>query len=513
MEFAQISGLTASIRQYKQTLWNSTISKNWFTESLAQGSLLLYDLIGIGEEIGFTINHYFKTYNMTLYENKDLSPCKKTKSFKFFSTINDATSFSEKLFKCLLPVTNRRNPTSSFNLDRALVNLAKDSPDNTVKLFKFRLDQAFIRSAPSNDASSEQLYMLQLLCHSLVERVSHYSVCIKELRHFVTCVSLSRDQDSYEAIDHHRFLTKPWLTIIENLSGCKINVDNASINCQFYRRLPKSTTQQVKYIYEKILDQRIPKRSPFYLIANKLGNILSRSEWGRQLTYDVCKYFAIYQEGHRKLNTLSKNAAKDKRVAMRYKKMSVSLNIYKNGVLRETMLAVRNFHRFALKMQQFLIHGIRSSFKESWQNHYNILSCLSKWMMKLLELFGCANLSDTDIETSTSTDISLVNITDSDSASEEELDENGQMRHLVKYSKRDQIRKEADNIFGKLMRLMNHVSKVRSRNHRSTLACLANNLLLVTMFMETISFVSTLFCLGEHKDESNLEEMTESIWT
>ncbi|KYN33149.1 hypothetical protein ALC56_12482 [Trachymyrmex septentrionalis] len=513
MEFAQISGLTASIRQYKQTLWNSTISKNWFTESLVQGSLLLYDLIGIGEEIGFAINHYFKTYNMTLYKNKDLSPCKKMESFTFFSTINDATSFSEKLFKCLVPVTNRRNPTSSFNLDRALINLAKDSPDNTVKLFKFRLDQAFIHSTSSNDATNEQLYML--LCHSLVERVSHYSVCIKELRHFVTCVSLSRDQDSYEAIDHHRFPTKSWLTVIENLSGCKINIDNASINCQFYRRLPKSTTQQVKYIYEKILDQRISKRSPFRLIANKLGNILSRSKWGRQLTYDVCKYFAIYQEGHRKLNTLSKNAVKDKRVAMRYRKMSVSLNIYKNGILRETMLAIRNFNRFVLKTQQFLIHGIRSSFKESWQNYYNILSCLSKWLMKLLELFGCANLNDTDIETSTTTDISLVNtsITDSDSASEEELDENDQMRQLVNYSKRGQIRKEADNIFEKLMRLMNHISKVRSRNYRSTLACLANNLLLVTMFMETISFVSTLFCLGEHKDESNLEELTESTWT
>ena len=214
-----------------------------------------------------------------------------------------------------MPVTNRKNPTSSFNLDRALINLAKDSPDNTVKLFKFRLNQAFIRSTPSNSTTNEQLYML--LCHSLIERVSHYSACIKELRHFVSCVSLSRDQDSYEAIDHHRFLTKSWLTVIETLSGCKINIDNASINCQFYRRLPKSTTQQVKYIYEKILDQQISKRSPFYLIVNKLGNILSRSEWGRQLTYDVFKYFAIYQEGHRKLNMLSKNAAKDKRVAMR----------------------------------------------------------------------------------------------------------------------------------------------------------------------------------------------------
>lgn len=59
------------------------------------------------------------------------------------------------------------------------------------------------------------------------------------------------------------------------------------------------------------------------------------------------------------------------------------------------------------------------------------------------------------------------------------------------------------------MRSMNHVNKMQSRSNKSTLACLANNLLLVTIFMETISFVSTLFCLGEHKNESNFEELEE----
>lgn len=205
-------------------------------------------------------------------------------------------------------------------MDRALANLAKDSPDNTVKSFKSRLDRAFVRSVPSNGTTSEQLYIL--LCHSLVERASHYSDCIKELRRFVTCMSSSRDQDSNETITHHRFV-KPWLTVIEYLSGCKINIDedgNANIRCKFYRRLPKTTTQQVKYIYEKILDQRISRRSSLHRVANELGNVLSRSRWGRQLTYDVCQYFAIYQEGRRKLNTLSKRSrsvAKDKRAAMR----------------------------------------------------------------------------------------------------------------------------------------------------------------------------------------------------
>ncbi|XP_011878682.1 PREDICTED: uncharacterized protein LOC105567985 isoform X2 [Vollenhovia emeryi] len=488
MEFARTIGLTASVRQYEQTLWNSTISKSWFTEGLAQGSLLLCDLIGIGEEIGFAVNHYFKTYNMTLFEDEDLSPRQITKSFKFFNTINDAASSSKKLFECLIPVTNKWKSTSSFNLNRALTNSAKDSPDNAVKLFKSNLNRAFVHSEPSNGTTSEQLYML--LCHSIVERASHYSDCIKELQRFVTCMSSSRDQDSHEG--HHRFLVKPWLSVIELLSGCKVNInEDDSIRCKFSRRLPKTTTQQVKYIYEKILEQRIPKRSSLYRVANELGNVLSGSRWGRQLTYDICQYFAIYQEGNRRLNTLLKSAAKDKRAAMRYNRMFVSLNMYKNGVLRNTMVAVGNFHRSALEIQKFLIRGIKSSFEESWQSHLNILACLSEWMTKLLELFGCAN--NTDDDTSSSTNISPP-ITDSDSASNE-LDENNERRYLTIYSNKVQIRKRADITFKKLMRSLNHKCLTELKLHYNiigfVLKCNRNFMFLeiITLWIFTINLL------------------------
>lgn len=186
-----------------------------------------------------------------------------------------------------------------------------------MRSFKSSLDRAFVRSVTSN-GTNERLYMM--LCHSLIERASQYNDCMKELRRFVTCLSSSRNQSPNEAVAHHRFLAKPWLIVIQHLSGCEINVDdegNASIHCNFYRRLPKTTTERVKYIFEKILDQRIPRRSSLYRVANELGNALSRSTWGEQLTYDVCQYLAIYQEGHRRLNILSKSDAKDKRATMR----------------------------------------------------------------------------------------------------------------------------------------------------------------------------------------------------
>lgn len=72
------------------------------------------------------------------------------------------------------------------------------------------------------------------------------------------------------------------------------------------------------------------------------------------------------------------------------------------------------------------------------------------------------------------------------------------------------MRKETDNAFERLLRSMNHVTSMRNRNGGvSTIACLANNLLLIAVFMETIGFVSTLFCLGEQKKESSFEEMKE----
>lgn len=209
-------------------------------------------------------------------------------------------------------------------MNRALVNLAKDSPANTVKSFKSSLDRAFVRSVPSNDTTSEQFHML--LCYSLVEKVNHYNDCIKELRHFVTCVSSSRNQDSSEAITQKVF-PKLWLLLVihhlypDVSSTSRPNntdeKDEMSIQYKLDQKLPKTTTQRVKYIYEKILDQRIPRQSSLHRVVKELGNVLSRSTWGRQLTHDICQYFAIYQEGQRRLNILSRSNAEDKIAAMR----------------------------------------------------------------------------------------------------------------------------------------------------------------------------------------------------
>lgn len=87
--------------------------------------------------------------------------------------------------------------------------------------------------------------------------------------------------------------------------------------------------------------------------------------------------------------------------------MSQSLDLYKSGALRKTILVIGNFHRSALEAQRFLIRGTRRSSRQSW--HLEILDRLSDWMTKLLELFGCTLLDDTDVDASFPLNVSSIN--------------------------------------------------------------------------------------------------------
>lgn len=64
--------------------------------------------------------------------------------------------------------------------------------------------------------------------------------------------------------------------------------------------------------------------------------------------------------------------------------------------------------------------------------------------------------------------------------------------------------KEADVSMKGLIESMNRVNAYRSTNN-SMLSCMANNLLLVTIIMETIGFVSSLYCFdySMKDDEQN----------
>jgi len=229
--------------------------------------------------------------------------------FRFLGVVNDVAGFSERLFRCLRSMSREKRKPSSFDLNQALVNLAAGSPAGAVQSFKFRLDRAFSRSTTSNGTSSERLYVV--LCHLLIQRGSHYDDCIGNLRRLVACAS---SQDSDIATAQDAFPVKPWVAAIANLSDCKANADG-SVRCNFKRPPPRTAPRQVRYIYESILDHRIPERSALHRVADEVGAALASSGWGSRFANEACQYLAIYDEGRRRLRALSKIAARDRAAA------------------------------------------------------------------------------------------------------------------------------------------------------------------------------------------------------
>lgn len=115
----------------------------------------------------------------------------------------------------------------------------------------------------------------------------------------------------------------------------------------------------------------------------------------------------------------------------RYREVSKSLSLYKNGILKEVMISIGKFHRSMLILQKFLIKSITLTLKETWQNHIKVLVYISEWMKKLLELFGYTELDDTDIDMSIST-ITPTELIDT-SINNEFYDDNNQLKHRVMY--------------------------------------------------------------------------------
>lgn len=61
--------------------------------------------------------------------------------------------------------------------------------------------------------------------------------------------------------------------------------------------------------------------------------------------------------------------------------------------------------------------------------------------------------------------------------------------------------KDADNSMNSLVESMNHLSRYRDVDNNSMLVSMANNLLLIVIFIETIGFASSLYALGQTPNE------------
>ncbi|XP_035733657.1 uncharacterized protein LOC118446746 [Vespa mandarinia] len=515
MNFAKTCELTSTVNRYKQ---NSAIhnirSNDWFPEILLRGSLLLHDLGGITEEVTSSVDRYLSRHNFNLPKNKVYNA---KKNPRFLGTIDDLSEFSDRLWECTKSKTRNNRNTISI-LSEAFANLAKDSPEHILRVYKSRLDVALANDSLNNNGSS--LGQLNVLfCNLISNNSSHLNhKCITEFKRLSECMFTQKHnptKHSHDRINNHKsFLRNHWLSGIEDISNCIAVFDddgNANVRCKTRRRIPEDPGHRIKYIYESLLEQKLSRKSPLYRVANDLGNVLSMTPWGRQLIEDTCYYLSIYQDGVKKINRLSKFQNKNKRATAKYKKVSKSLELYKRGLLLKTLEAIDNIHRTTIEFEKIIVSGIKTAMNENWYCHLQIFNCVSDWMTKLFLFYDYEEEKKNETILTTTLQPSLSIESDensyelSDVLSDEEDDSEEEKTALIMTKKA--MKEAADKSFEKLIRSMNRVN-VRTANEKSILVNLANNLLLTAMFMETIGFVSVLFSLGNaNKEEMNSSEI------
>lgn len=210
-------------------------------------------------------------------------------------------------------MAGRSKRKGSFDLNRAVLNLTKYPPNAALKIFRSN-----IGSTPLNTSSrGARKSWHAVLCLSMIkEEGIRYNDCIRDLRHLDTCLRSLKQRSGQRS----NVAAEPWTKAIQRLSDCKIEKDKqgkVQVTCKPSRRTQGNVKQKMRYMFQRILGKRLPKRSPLNRAANDLGDAMSKSDWGRKLVDELCQCFTIYEDGNRKLQRLLALADKDKRAMAR----------------------------------------------------------------------------------------------------------------------------------------------------------------------------------------------------
>ncbi|XP_031845720.2 uncharacterized protein LOC116432668 [Nomia melanderi] len=487
MEFAKDCNLTASVLRYKQSPSELPVSTDWFSEVLLQITFLLRDVGDMINEIGDKINKHFGGHNTTSRKSQQL--IKESDGFEFMGVVYDAADFAERLSRCLLRMSMTKRRKSSIDLNHVVLNITKNTPELAVKIFESSFQNTSPDDIPKNRAHKS---WHGYLCVSLIkEREVDYDDCVRDLQNLDKCLrSLKRRSESHP----RNIEEKRWLRAIEQLSDCDANTDERGkqkISCRWSNKMPRTVQQKVKFSFEKMFPKRIPKRSPFHRAVRDLSYTLSKKSWGQRFANELCQFCMIYDDGLKKFQKVSAIAARDRSAVAKQRKLHKALQVYRRGIFERLFGAIGGLHRSMTEFEKFLVHGIQNVLNESWQSHVRILSCMIEWMNQVLQFYSDDNSNYEQKPVDTSTAVEEANGSDDSSSdySSSDEDDTAAARSAV-------ILKRAEASMDNLIESMDRVGKTRSTNDTSLLAGLANNLLLVTMFIETLGFVSTLYCFG-----------------
>lgn len=206
--------------------------------------------------------------------------------------------FIEKLAHCFSEMNTKRNQKRSSNVIRTALSLMNSTPRQALKN-----DTLLRNDILRYRGQRKPWHVFLCLVIASNDRIN-YDDCIDECRRFDECMNSARSQSTYN-VDG-----KSWTKAIQRLSNCTAAEDE-KISCKIIRRTPKKMKSKVSYVFERILDKRISKGTPFHRAVNDLGDVLSKSIWGQRFIDELFQCINIFEDGKEKLRKLSKSVGKD----------------------------------------------------------------------------------------------------------------------------------------------------------------------------------------------------------
>ncbi|XP_076644682.1 uncharacterized protein LOC143354457 [Halictus rubicundus] len=499
MRFANDCDLTVTVQRYNRGLRKLPASKDWFSEAMLQIAFLLSDVGDMVNEIGDKIQKYFGMQATVSTKNQQLM--KHSEDLEFLGVIYNAADFGERLSRCLLRMPKLKRHESSTDLNHVFFNITKNPPQIALKTL-----QSSLQSTPVNDLSKNRAPNLwhSYLCRSLAKQQGiALHDCVHDLQNLDKCV---RNLQSGSVDRPRKIKENKWFRSIEQLSDCEVHVredGKRRVTCKSDRKTPKTVHQKMKYTFEKILNRRISKRSPFHRAVRDLGDTLSQKPWGQRLANEFCQFCMIHDNGLKKLRRSSQLAARDNRAAAKHRQVVKAFHVYRNGAFERMFGAIGGLHRSTTEFQKFLVKGVQNVMNESWQSNVKIMSCMMDWMNKVLDFYSDSDSNHGQKPSDTSKTEEESNETDD---WDSDYFDSGGRKIRKNAPRRSAAPGKAVASMNDLIESMNRVSRVRSTNDTSMLAGLTDNLLLVTMFIETLGFVSTLYCF-----EQGMKNETQSL--
>lgn len=210
-------------------------------------------------------------------------------------------------------MNTKRNQKWSSNVIRTALHLMNNAPRQALKNMKSKVNDTLLRNDILRYRGQRKPWHV-FLCLVIInnDRIN-YDDCVDEFRRFDECRNSVRLRSTSEA---YNVDAKSWTKAIQCLSNCTAAEDE-KISCKIVRRTPKKIKRKVNYVFERILDKRISKGTPFHRAVNDLGEILSKSTWGQRFIDELFQCINIFEDGKKKLRKLSKFVGKDDEAAIK----------------------------------------------------------------------------------------------------------------------------------------------------------------------------------------------------